>query len=94
MQKCVLIALFDYFFPSFSFFTVNSLKDLHVIVPEAVAVGDTVILSCNYDLENEDLYSIRWYFEMEEFYRNIPGETPPGRIFSVKDVTVDVSIST
>lgn len=32
--------------------TGNCLKDMQLYVPEAVAVGDTVTLSCQYDLEN------------------------------------------
>lgn len=30
----------------------NCLKDIQLYVPEAVADGDTVTLSCQYDLEN------------------------------------------
>lgn len=37
------------------------------------------------------LYSVRWYFETEEFYRYVPTETPPGRTFYVPGILVDVS---
>lgn len=33
-------------------FSAVTLKDLKISVPEAVAAGDTVIISCYYDLEN------------------------------------------
>lgn len=88
---------------------------MSIAVPEAVAVGDTVTLSCHYDLENvriissliiwiyinkyliyfqlqAALYSVRWYFELEEFYRYVPKESPPTRVFANTGITVDVSI--
>ena len=37
------------------------------------------------------LYSVRWYFEGEEFYRFVPKESPPARTFPVSGITVDVS---
>ena len=61
-------------------------------MPEAVAVGDTVTLSCDYDLENAALYSVRWYFDTEEFYRYVTKEQPPGRIFNAHELEVEVSI--
>lgn len=38
------------------------------------------------------LYSVRWYFELEEFYRYVPKESPPSRVFPISGVSVDVSI--
>lgn len=37
------------------------------------------------------LYSVRWYFESEEFYRFVPKEAPPARTFPVSGINVDVS---
>lgn len=37
------------------------------------------------------MYSVRWYFEGEEFYRYVPKESPPARVFPVLGITVDVS---
>lgn len=37
------------------------------------------------------LYSVRWYFEGEEFYRYVPKESPPARVFPVSGISVDVS---
>lgn len=75
----------------FFFAAVIGLKDLNVKVPEAVAVGDTVTLSCDYDLENAALYSIRWYFDADEFYRYVATENPPGVGFPSNELDVDVS---
>lgn len=38
------------------------------------------------------LYSVRWYFNAEEFYRFVPKESPPARVFPIFGVIVDVSI--
>lgn len=73
--------------------SVIGLKDLNVKVPEAVAVGDTVTLSCEYDLENAALYAVRWYFDAEEFYRYVATESPPGRGFQTNELDIDVSIT-
>lgn len=65
---------------------------MHFKAPEAVRVGDDVTLACDYDLEGVALYSIRWYRYEEEFYRYLPKESPPTKVFPVKHVQVDVSI--
>ncbi|XP_055679403.1 uncharacterized protein LOC129787696 [Lutzomyia longipalpis] len=69
------------------------LKDLKISVPEAVADGDTVTLSCQYDLENDALYLVRWYLDSEEFYRYVPKEEPPARVFEIAGVSVDIKKS-
>lgn len=37
------------------------------------------------------LYSVRWYFGTEEFYRYVPKESPPTLVFPVSGINVDVS---
>lgn len=54
--------------------------------------GDSLFLICDYDLENAPLYSIKWYFNSHEFYRFVPKEEPPTKVFPVPGITVDVSI--
>lgn len=39
------------------------------------------------------LYSVRWYFGAEEFYRYVPKETPPTLVFPVSGINVDVSLT-
>lgn len=48
---------------------------------------------CEYDLETAPLYSIKWYFGDSEFYRYVPKESPPTRVFPVPGISVDVSKS-
>lgn len=62
-------------------------------VPEAVRAGETVTLSCQYDLEDVALYSIKWYWNEEEFYRFIPKDLPPYKSFPMRFINVDVSSS-
>ncbi|KAG5883821.1 hypothetical protein JTB14_036938 [Gonioctena quinquepunctata] len=68
-----------------------ALKGMRIRVPEVVRSGDTVTLSCEYDLEQVALYSIKWYWNDEEFYRFVPKESPPFRAFAMANVNVDVS---
>lgn len=67
------------------------MKDLTINVPAKVRSGDTVTLSCHYDLEGSSLYTIQWFFESNEFYRYIPDRAPPYSIFDVADILVNVS---
>ncbi|KAK9869163.1 hypothetical protein WA026_002912 [Henosepilachna vigintioctopunctata] len=60
---------------------VRSLKNMHMTVPEAVKLGDTITLSCDYDLESVALYTIKWYRNEEEFYRYVPKESPPSQVY-------------
>lgn len=45
-----------------------------------------------FPLLQASLYSVRWYFETEEFYRFVPKEAPPARTFPVSGINVDVSL--
>ena len=47
------------------------LKDNSKSVLQA-EVGQTVTMSCLYDLEEDILYSIKWYRDDKEFYRFLP----------------------
>lgn len=64
---------------------------LHV-VPPAIRRGQHATLRCNYDLEGEPLYSVKFYRGMHEFYRYSPSEVPVGKIFPFPGIQVDVSL--
>ncbi|XP_048505415.1 uncharacterized protein LOC105683032 isoform X2 [Athalia rosae] len=68
----------------------TGLRDVRITVPAMVRSRDSALLSCDYDLEGADLYSIKWYHEEEEFYRFVPKEAPPQAIFAVRDIQIDV----
>ncbi|KAH8358422.1 hypothetical protein KR093_000052, partial [Drosophila rubida] len=73
--------------------TAHGLKDLKIFVPEAVIMGNAATLSCQYDLEQAALYSVRWYFNQEEFYRYVPREAKPTLVFLVSGINVDLANS-
>ncbi|XP_017775496.1 PREDICTED: uncharacterized protein LOC108561891 [Nicrophorus vespilloides] len=71
----------------------DGLKSLIIRVPQVVKSGDTVTLSCNYDLEEVALYTIKWYRNDVEFYRFVPKESPPSRAFTMPHIHVDIAKS-
>lgn len=71
----------------------SALRDVRVTIPVAVRSGDNAILMCHYDLEQDSLYSIKWYKGRREFYRYTPRENPPMKVFeSVSGIKVRVSM--
>lgn len=52
--------------------------------------GKSVILACHYDLDSDELYSVKWYKDYVEFYRYMPNIGQ--KTFFLKGVHVDVSI--
>ncbi|KAK9305758.1 hypothetical protein QLX08_003284 [Tetragonisca angustula] len=71
----------------------TGLKDLTINVPSVVRSGDTVTLSCHYDLEGLPLYSLQWFLEGTEFYRYLPEGDPPYSAFNIDGIHVNVSKS-
>lgn len=59
----------------------QGLRNVRVTIPTAVKKGDNANLICNYDLEGDELYSIKWYKGKREFYRYTPRETPAMKTF-------------
>lgn len=69
------------------------LRDVELVAPSAVRAGGSLTLECLYDLESAPLYSIKFYLGDQEFYRYVPKESPPTRVFPLPGVQVDVSKS-
>ncbi|CAG9857618.1 unnamed protein product [Phyllotreta striolata] len=88
MRSVLFGAIFEFFI-----FGCWSLKNTRIIVPEAVRIDDDVTLTCQYDLESAQLYSIKWYRNDEEFYRFVPKEAPPAQQFNVQYVNVNLTAS-
>lgn len=54
--------------------------------------GSSVVLACDFDLEGETLYSVRWYKNYVEFYRFLPSNVPrAAETTELKGAIVDVS---
>ena len=56
-----------------------------------IDVRDKAILGCQYELEEDRLYSLKWYKEEDEFFRFTPGSYPNIQTFAVKGVNLVVS---
>ncbi|XP_013177753.1 PREDICTED: uncharacterized protein LOC106125193 [Papilio xuthus] len=72
----------------------GALRDVQLIAPSAVRLGDTVLLGCKWTLEgNETLYSVKWYRGRQEFFSYLPKEYPYTRLFAQPGINVDISKS-
>jgi len=60
---------------------VSCLKLVKFSVPDHAIQGDDVQLVCDYDLQGDKLYSVKWYRNGQEFYRYIPTDNPSTAIF-------------
>ncbi|KAJ8921392.1 hypothetical protein NQ315_003008 [Exocentrus adspersus] len=59
-------------------------KDVHINVPSAVVEGHKAVLTCTFDLETDQLYSVKWYRGAGEFYRYTPSDEKPIKQFKIK----------
>lgn len=69
----------------------TTLRDVQIRVPVSVKRGDNVNLFCQFDLEGDSLYSVKWYKGKREFFRFTPNETPTLKVFPVAGINVEVS---
>lgn len=74
-----------------SFSDVGSLRDVKLEIPTPVGPGETAMMLCSYDLEDEPLYTVTWYKGRQEFFRFVPKELPHTRVFPLPGIHVDVS---
>jgi len=44
---------------------------ISVDVPKFTTAKSRTSLTCNYDLGNDKLYSVKWYRDAAEFYRSV-----------------------
>lgn len=70
---------------------ISALKQVKSTIPLAAKIHDTIVLRCDYNLEGEPLYTVKWYKGKSEIFRFVPKEDPNMQIFSVQGVQVDVS---
>ena len=70
----------------------SSLSKIDLRIPRYVQAGDSADLVCSYYLDSHNLYSVKWYKGRHEFYRFMPQEIPPVKVFPVKGMKINVSI--
>lgn len=61
-------------------------------IPQHVVFNQTVRFECDFNLDQEWLYSVKWYKDGNEFYRYLPRDKPPVQVFELAGVSVDVSL--
>lgn len=64
---------------------------IDVRVPKYVEKNGNATLECNYDLEGDILYSVKWFKDQHEFYQYTPSETHSIKVFLNRSFKVDVS---
>ncbi|GFT30122.1 ig-like domain-containing protein [Nephila pilipes] len=62
---------------------------LELQVPPSIMRGQPITLNCTFDLEEDTLYSIKWYKNNVEFYRYILGDRPPGQKYPLQGIYLD-----
>jgi len=72
---------------------VVALRMTSLQIPEHVVLNETVRMQCNFNLDKELLYSVKWYKDGHEFYRYTPRDAPTVLTFPVAGVNVNVSAS-
>ena len=61
------------------------------MIPEVVEQNHEVTLKCNYNLDDQPLYALKYYRGIHEFYRYSPTENPTIKVFNFPWFDVDVS---
>lgn len=60
-------------------------------VPAATDIFRPVTLTCEYDLQSGNLYSVKWYKDESEFFRYMPDYKPHCLAFARPGISLDVS---
>ena len=63
---------------------------LGITGPESVNEGDTISLTCRYDLGRDAIYSMKWFKDNEELYRYIPTDNPEYKEFDSPGIKIHV----
>jgi hypothetical protein len=64
---------------------------LGITGPSSVNAGETLALTCRYDLGRDAIYSMKWYKDGRELYRYVPADSSEFKYFTIPGVEVDVS---
>ena len=63
---------------------------LDIVGPSLVNLDDVFTLICKYNLQDDLVYSVKWFKGDQEIYRYIPGGSPETQTFKIPGVIVDV----
>jgi hypothetical protein len=65
----VLSAFIPFLFPLTALQLTQSLHLVHVDIPEFGDIRDAVKLNCSYSMGRNELNSVKWYKDHQEFFR-------------------------
>ncbi|KAM7293030.1 uncharacterized protein ISCGN_026160 [Ixodes scapularis] len=71
----------------------GDLRLLGLGVPAYARLGGSARLHCLFKLGSAPLYCVKWYKDNHEFFRYLPSENPPKKIFPMRGLTVNVAES-
>ncbi|XP_076317512.1 uncharacterized protein LOC143229275 [Tachypleus tridentatus] len=74
-------------------FAVSAIHIVSLHFPDKVNSGQELQLRCDYNLDGENLYSVKWYRDDMEFFRYVPMDNPVKQIFSLDGIEVDIERS-
>ncbi|KAH8278033.1 hypothetical protein KR026_003763 [Drosophila bipectinata] len=74
--------------------TAECLTMTEIKIPKHIMRHEDAVLGCKFDLDGESLYSVKWYKDGFEFYRYVPRDMPPGQVFPLPGVDVELQNST
>lgn len=69
------------------------LSKIEVRIPQYIQTGETADLICSYYLDSHSLYSVKWYKGRHEFYRYMPDDHPPVKVFPIKGMKINMTAS-
>ena len=85
-EKVRIILNLNFYFSGIVSLSLNTID-----VPAHRVVGDKAELICQFDMEGDTLYSVKWYKDDREFYRFVPNDRPRLQVFDTEGIHVDVS---
>ncbi|XP_075735775.1 uncharacterized protein LOC119169274 [Rhipicephalus microplus] len=71
----------------------EALRVIELKAAESPIRGSTVTLECSYDLERDQLYSVKWFKDGIEFLRYVPNDRPRIQAFKIRGLNVNVASS-
>ncbi|GAB6028006.1 hypothetical protein CHUAL_002233 [Chamberlinius hualienensis] len=72
---------------------VYGLRLIGIEIPTHTELDESTEIQCMFDMEGDELYSVKWYKDSAEFYRYLPKDNPPAQVYQVDGVQVDLEMS-
>ncbi|RWS26542.1 uncharacterized protein B4U80_00272, partial [Leptotrombidium deliense] len=67
-----------------------ALRITNLSIPHSIHSGESIWINCSYDLETDQLYSIKWYKNDIEFYRYLPSDVPNAQTYESSGIYADL----